>query len=273
LEYNFVVGRIIIMSDEKGKSYEVPEVPRGESTSGLLNEERDEWYIEKKGLVAVMANRDSRCDSVCAAIAYAELRNAIAGRSGSEAKYIACRAGELSRATTYALKKLDFEPPMLFFDLGEMPGGRDAKVVLIGHNDLRNAADGIIPAQISEIIDRHPLGGLKSKHIVSMLIEPVGSTSTIVRRLFRDNDVEISERIAALLLVGIVTATAGLTTYTTRNGDRFVAKEMAALAGLDIAELTAEFDEFRPVKQFVALTEEEEPIESKPKKRGRRLWR
>jgi manganese-dependent inorganic pyrophosphatase len=239
----------------------------------ILNAGRDEWYIEKKGIVAVMGNRDSRADSVCAAIAYAELKNIIAKRTGSEAKYIACRSGELSKATKYALKRLDFETPMLFFDLFESPGGRNAKVALIGHNDLRNAADGLIPAQITEIIDRHPLGGFKTKQVVSVLIEPVGSTSTIIIRLFRDCNVEISKSIASLLLVGIVTATAGLTTHTTKNGDRIAAAEMSAITGLDIEELTGEFDEFRPVKQFVALTEEEEPVEIKPKKRRRRLWR
>jgi manganese-dependent inorganic pyrophosphatase len=238
-----------------------------------LNEKRDEWYIEKKGTVAVIGNRDSRADSVCAAIACTELKNIIAKRKGSEAKYITCCAGELSKATKYALKRLELEAPMLYFDLCETPGGRNSKVILIGHNDLRNAADGLMPEQIIEIVDRHPLGGFKTKKVVRVRIEPLGSTSTIIAKLFRERDVEMSEKIASLLLCGVVTATAGLTTYTTQDEDRLVAEQLAALSGLDITELTSEFDEFRPINQFEALTEEKEPIEDKKKKKHRRIWR
>jgi manganese-dependent inorganic pyrophosphatase len=241
--------------------------------NNTLNEKRGDWYIEKKGTVAVIGNRDSRADSVCAAIVCTELKNIIAKRKGSEAKYIACRAGELSKATKYALKKLELEIPTLYFDLCETPGGRNSKVILIGHNDLRNAADGLIPEQIIEIVDRHPLGGFKTKKVVRVRIDPLGSTSTIIAKLFRERDVEISEKIASLLLCGIVTATAGLTTYTTQDEDRVIAEQLSAISGLDIAELTNEFDEFRPIKQFEALTEEEEPIKDKTKKKRRRLWR
>jgi len=234
---------------------------------------RNEWYIEDKGVIAVVGAKDGRADTLCAAIAYAELKQAIADRSGSKAEYIPCIASTLSPASQYALKRFDVKMPILYEDLERLPKAKNMKVALLGHNTLRNAADGIMPSQILEIVDRHPMGGLKTKQMVSVLIEPVGATCTIVRRLFRDCGVEPSDRAKALLCVGIVTATAGFTTRTCKNGDIIAANEMADAADLDIEEIIESLTEFRPILQFIMREEDEIYENTVPKKTKKRIWR
>jgi manganese-dependent inorganic pyrophosphatase len=234
---------------------------------------RNEWYIESKGIIAVVGAKDGRADTLCASIAYAELKQAMADRFGSKAEYIPCRASVPSPASQYALDRFDVETPILYEELERSPRAKNMKVALLGHNTLRNAADGIMPAQVIEIVDRHPLGGLKTKQTVSVLVEPVGATCTIIRRLFRDCGVEPSSKVTALLCVGIVTATAGFTTKTCRNGDIIAANEMADAAGLDIDEITESLMEFRPTLQFIVREEEEIFSNTIPKKTKKRIWR
>jgi manganese-dependent inorganic pyrophosphatase len=234
---------------------------------------RDKLYIENGDLIAVIGARDGRADSLCASIAYAELRQIIVEQSEDKAKYIACMAGEPSPASKYALKRFGVEMPPLYEEVERMYGAKNMKVALVGHNTLRHAADGIIPAQVLEIVDRHPLGGMKTKQIVRVLIEPVGATCAIVRRLFRDCGVEPGVKTSALLCVGIITATAGFTTKTCRNSDILAANEMADAVGIDINELIESLEEFRPALQFITREEEELYAQNQLQKYNKHVWR
>jgi manganese-dependent inorganic pyrophosphatase len=234
---------------------------------------RDEWFIEPSGTIAVIGTRDGRADSLFAAVALAMLKQQLAERAGSTATYIACRAGALSPASRFALDKFRGGFIPAYEEIEKQYGFAKLKVAMVGHNDLRNTADGISPSQIIEIVDRHALGGLKLKKPVNVLIESVGATSSIVRRLYRDCDVEPSRLAASLLTVGIITATAGFTTHTCRTGDRIAATELAEVAGIDLGELTAELGKYKPINQFEMRESEDDSEPPSEKKKSRHIWR
>lgn len=74
-------------------------------------EERKVWIVGHK-------NPDT--DSICAAIAYAELKNRVCGETGSQEQvsYIPKRAGTVSAETDYVLKRFGVEQPELITDVG-----------------------------------------------------------------------------------------------------------------------------------------------------------
>lgn len=69
--------------------------------------------IEKKKKVWVVGHKNPDTDSICAAIAYANLKN-----QSDEGRYEAKRAGELNEETKYVLKTFGVKSPGLITDVG-----------------------------------------------------------------------------------------------------------------------------------------------------------
>ncbi len=71
--------------------------------------------------VYIFGHKNPDTDSICAAIAYEELKNALS----KDKIYIACRLGDINNETAYILKKFDVTPPPLIDDVH--PQVRDAQ--------------------------------------------------------------------------------------------------------------------------------------------------
>lgn len=110
------------------------------------------------------------------------------------------------------------------------------QVILLDHNELSQAVDGIETAEILEIIDHHRIGAISTLKPISFLNEPVGSTSTIIGRKFMDSGDDPAPNTAGLLLSGILSDTLALRMSTTTGEDRRVADYLAGVAGVDIDE-------------------------------------
>ena len=110
------------------------------------------------------------------------------------------------------------------------------QLILMDHNELSQAVDGAEKAEICEIIDHHRLGTAKTKLPVYFYAKPVGSTCTLVYQLYKINQVEIEEEIAALLLSGIMADTVILKSPTTTAEDVAAVAELSEIAGLDHLE-------------------------------------
>ena len=109
-------------------------------------------------------------------------------------------------------------------------------VILVDHNEINQAVEGIENTRIVEIIDHHRLGGMQTSDPIYLCGEPVGCTATIVRGLFRKYDVAVPRHIAGLLLSAILSDTLLFKSPTTTNVDRDVAKELAVIVNVDIEE-------------------------------------
>ena len=73
------------------------------------------------------------------------------------------------------------------------------KVILVDHNEKNQAVDGIEEAEIVEIIDHHRLGNIETMGPVFFRNQPVGCTATIVYQMYKENDVEMDEKVAKKL--------------------------------------------------------------------------
>lgn len=112
------------------------------------------------------------------------------------------------------------------------------QLILVDHNELSQAVQGVEQVEIVEIIDHHRLGALTTTQPILFRNEPVGSTSTIVADCFFRYQVELPKSIAGLLLAGLVSDTLNLTSPTTTERDAQILKKLEEISGVDAAKFT-----------------------------------
>lgn len=119
------------------------------------------------------------------------------------------------------------------YDLLQM---KRKKVILVDHNEKKQAVDGVDEAEILEIIDHHRVGDLQTIMPIYFHNEPVGSTCTLVADTYISNSVYFSPNLAGLMLSGILSDTMIFKSPTTTAKDRRIAAELERLSGLDSLE-------------------------------------
>ncbi|MDB6072277.1 MAG: Inorganic diphosphatase [Verrucomicrobiales bacterium] len=124
-------------------------------------------------------------------------------------------------------------------DLLEPPRQR---LVLVDHNELSQAVPGAADANILEVLDHHRLSGnLVSREPIRFINEPVGSTCTIVARLYQLSNLRPSPAIAICLCAGLISDTLNLTSPTTTATDREVLSWLAGQAGIVVEDFSRSF--------------------------------
>ena len=108
--------------------------------------------------------------------------------------------------------------------------------ILVDHNELSQAVDGIEEAEILEIIDHHRVGDISTTAPIYVYNDPVGSTCTVVAGIMFLYRTHMPREIAGLLLSGILSDTLLLTLSTTTERDHVTAKQLAGIAGVDIKD-------------------------------------
>lgn len=118
--------------------------------------------------------------------------------------------------------------------------GLRKKVVLVDHNERGQSIPGIEEADILEIVDHHRVADIQTIGPLLFRGEPLGSTATIVTRIFEENDVEIPESIAGALLGAIISDTLLFKSPTCTPIDTKAARKLAKIAGVDIEAFAME---------------------------------
>ena len=113
-------------------------------------------------------------------------------------------------------------------------------VALVDHNEMSQAVDGIENYSICDVVDHHRIGFSKTKTPISFINMPLGSTSTIITRLFREQNLQIPLTVAKLLLCGILSDTLILQSATTTPVDVELANFLSEETGLNIKDLGEE---------------------------------
>jgi len=110
------------------------------------------------------------------------------------------------------------------------------RTILVDHNELSQAVDGVEEAEILEIIDHHRVGDISTVAPIYVYNDPVGSTCSVVAGIMLLHQVTIPPEIAGVLLSGILSDTLLLTLTTTTEKDRAVAERLAGIAGVSLAD-------------------------------------
>ena len=133
--------------------------------------------------------------------------------------------------------------------------GLRKKVVLVDHNERGQSIPGIEEADILEIVDHHRVADIQTVGPLLFRGEPLGSTATIVTRMFEEQDVEMPSHIAGLLLGAVVSDTLLFKSPTCTPVDTKIAKKLAKIAGVDIQEFAMEM--FKAGTSLVGKTVDE----------------
>ncbi len=112
--------------------------------------------------------------------------------------------------------------------------------ILVDHNELSQAVEGIEEAEILEIIDHHRVGDISTTAPIYVYNDPVGSTCTVVAGIMFLYQTHIPREIAGIMLSGILSDTLLLTLSTTTERDREAAERLASVAGVDIPSYAKE---------------------------------
>ncbi len=177
-------------------------------------------------MIYVVGHKNPDADSICSAIAYAEFLR----KRGYDS--IGVRAGELNKETLFALQSFGVEVPP---EIPKTISSEDV-VYLVDHNEKSQMAECISEDVIVGIIDHHKLGGLKTSKPIFVRIEPLGSTCTILSKIYREEEIEITRKIAGLLLTGIISDTVVFKSATTTSFDEEEAMRLSSIAEIDIEQ-------------------------------------
>ena len=163
-------------------------------------------------------------DSIASAIVMANLQNKL----GNETECY--RLGDVNKETAYALKTFGVEAPELLNKVEE-----NANVIMVDSNEFTQSANGIENANIKMVVDHHRVN-LQTSEPLYYIAEPVGCTSTIIYKLYKQNDVEIDSKMAGLMLSAIISDTLLFKSPTCTDEDKKIAEKLANIAGIDIIE-------------------------------------
>lgn len=133
--------------------------------------------------------------------------------------------------------------------------GLRKKVILVDHNERGQSIPGIEEADILEIVDHHRVADIQTVGPLLFRGEPLGSTATIVTKIFDELDVEMPSHIAGLLLGAVVSDTLLFKSPTCTPVDNKIAKKLAEIAGVDIQEFAMEM--FKAGTSLVGKTVDE----------------
>lgn len=161
-------------------------------------------------------------DSIASAIVFARLQKAL----GIDA--VAYKLGEVNKETKYALKTFEVEEPQTLTSVDE-----NCDVALVDNNEFSQSVNGIEKANVKMVVDHHKIK-FETIEPIFYVAEPVGCTSTIIYKLYRQNDIEINSKIAGLMLSAIISDTLLFKSPTCTEQDKEIAQKLAKIAGVDI---------------------------------------
>lgn len=174
----------------------------------------------------VFGHQNPDTDAIGTAIAFSYFVNKL----GCNTEPVAL--GEPNDETAYALAKFGFEAPRVINTASD----EVKSVMLVDHNEPQQSVSDIDKVKVSRVVDHHRIMNFNTADPLYYRAEPVGCTSTIVWEMFDEQEMEIPENLAGLMLSAIISDTLLLKSPTTTDKDRAAVEALAKIAGVDYKE-------------------------------------
>lgn len=174
--------------------------------------------------VLITGHRNPDTDSICSALAYADLKSAC----GADVE--AVRLGAVNAETQFALDTFGVSAPRLV----ESVAAETSQVILVDHNERQQSAVDIRDVTVTEVIDHHRIANFETTAPLYYRCEPVGCTATIVLKMYGEKGIPVSPPVAGLMLSAILSDTLLLKSPTCTDEDIVAANALAAIAGVDL---------------------------------------
>ena len=178
--------------------------------------------------IFVFGHQNPDSDAIGSSLAFAYLAKEAYGLDTE-----AVALGTPNEETAFVLDYFGVEAPRVVTSAKEE--GVDT-VILTDHNEFQQSISDIADLTVYGVVDHHRVANFETASPLYMRLEPVGSASSIVYRMFKESNVEVPKALAGLMLSGLISDTLLLKSPTTHETDHQVAKELAAIAGINLEE-------------------------------------
>lgn len=175
--------------------------------------------------ILVFGHQNPDTDAIGAAISFAYLQKEL----GKDTEPVAL--GTPSEETQYALDYFNVDAPRVV----ESAARETNQVMLVDHNEFQQSISDIADLNILAVVDHHRIANFETADPLYYRAEPVGCTSTIVLKLFKENNVTVPKQIAGMMVSAIISDTLLFKSPTCTQEDIDAAHELA-----DIAEINLE---------------------------------
>jgi len=188
--------------------------------------------IKKRGIIMskilVFGHQNPDSDAIGSSVAFAYLAKEAYGLDTE-----AVALGTPNEETAYVLNYFGVEAPRVIKS-AKAEGAE--QVILTDHNEFQQSVSDIAEVEVYGVVDHHRVANFETASPLYMRLEPVGSASSIVYRMFKEHGVAVPKEIAGLMLSGLISDTLLLKSPTTHPSDKVIALELAELAGVNLEE-------------------------------------
>lgn len=174
--------------------------------------------------VLIFGHQNPDTDAIGAAIAFAQLQKAM----DVDAEAVAL--GTPSEETQFALDHFQLTAPRVIAAV--KPETSD--VMLVDHNEFQQSVSDIAEVNILSVVDHHRIANFETANPLYYRAEPVGCTSTIIYKMYREMEAEITKEIAGIMLSAIISDTLLFKSPTCTPEDVNAAEKLAEIAEVDL---------------------------------------
>ncbi|WP_334075486.1 MULTISPECIES: manganese-dependent inorganic pyrophosphatase [Paenibacillus] len=203
--------------------------------------------------VLIFGHKNPDTDTICSAIAYADLKTKL----GWNVEPVAL--GEVNGETKFALDRFGFQAPRVI----ESAAGEVKDVILVDHNERQQSVSDIDQVRVAEVIDHHRIANFETSGPLYYRAEPVGCTATILNKMYKENGIAVPANIAGLMLSAIISDSLLFKSPTCTEQDVAAARELADIAGvnseeygLDMLKAGADLSD-KSIEQLISLDAKE----------------
>ncbi len=137
---------------------------------------------------------------------------------------------KLNKETEFVLEKLWIKIPKIATSFPE-----NTNVCLVDHNEKFQTLDNLEELNVEWIIDHHKFD-FKSSNPLNIRVEPICSTASVLYKMYKENNFEISSKIADMLLVSILSDSLLFRSATTTKEDIQIAEELKKISTIKNSE-------------------------------------
>lgn len=173
----------------------------------------------------IFGHKNPDTDTIASALVMEDLQKEL----GNDVQ--AARLGDVSDETQFVLDYFKVQAPALL----ETPL-KDKEIILVDHNEFQQSADDISEATITMVVDHHRISNFETAAPLYYRAEPVGCTTTILKKMYEENSIEIKPEIAGLMISAIISDTLLFKSPTCTEQDKQACEALAKIANVDLNE-------------------------------------
>ena len=111
------------------------------------------------------------------------------------------------------------------------------RIILVDHNETEQGIPGVDEIPVIEVVDHHRMSFPATKEPIRYTADVVGSTCTLVARMYRAAGLRPTKQVAGILVAGIVSDTLLFQSPTTTEVDRSICVWLEKLCGEKAADI------------------------------------